>query len=184
MKKLLLLLAILPLIISCNGQSNSNYIYSEKETQQFLNEITKNAVVSITDITEMRNEPSDEFGIITKYPLSKEEVDEYNKNKGTIVNSDGKIDHFTTYKLKNYELRNEKNEELQFVDNFRSKTLKGLPLGEYENVLYKNLGILFTLNKKFEKLNGFIAIEFEMPNGMEKEIKIPVNITINDKVPE
>ena len=52
MKKLLLLLAILPLMISCQ---NSNYKYSDTETEQFLNEITKNAKISITDITEIKN---------------------------------------------------------------------------------------------------------------------------------
>ena len=51
MKKLLLLLAILPLMISCQ---NSNYKYSDTETEQFLNEITKNAKISITDITEIK----------------------------------------------------------------------------------------------------------------------------------
>ena len=43
MKKLLLL-TILPFIVSCQ---NSNYKYSEDDTKQFLNEITKNAKVSI-----------------------------------------------------------------------------------------------------------------------------------------
>ena len=55
---------------------------------------------------------------------------------------------------------------------------------EYNKILCQNLGIEINLNQKFEKLKGYIDIEFKMPNGMEKEIKIPVNITINDKVPE
>ncbi|RQO74343.1 hypothetical protein DBR43_02805 [Pedobacter sp. KBW06] len=184
MKNLFVLLAIFPFMVSCNGQNDPNYKYSDQETEQFLNEITKNAKVSITDITEIKKQPTDEFGIITRCPLSKKEVDEYHKNHGTIVVKDDNIYDFASYILKDFELTNENNEKLQFIDNGRSKNLQGLPLGEYEKILYQNLGVVFKLNKKFEKLNGFIKIGFKMPNGMEKEIKIPVNITINDKIPE
>lgn len=183
MKYLLLLLATLPFMISCNLKNNPDYKYSDEETEQFLTEITKNTKASITDITEIKKQPTDEFGIITRHPLAKEELDEYKKNRGAIIVKADNIYDFATYILKDFELKNEKDEKLQFVDNGRSKNLQGLALGEYNKVLYRNLGILFKLNKKFEKLNGFITIEFKMPNGMEKEIKIPVKITINDKVP-
>jgi hypothetical protein len=181
MKKLLLLLAILPLMISCQ---NSNYKYSDTETEQFLNEITKNAKISITDITEIKKQPTDLCGLLTRYSISKKQLNEFNKNRGTIVNKDDDISDFATYTFKNYELSNEKNEKLKFVDNGRAIYLQEYGLWDYNNVLCQNLGIEIKLDKKFEKLNGHISIEFEMPNGMEKEIKIPVNITINDKVPE
>ncbi|WP_169305021.1 hypothetical protein [Pedobacter cryotolerans] len=168
-------------MISCNTE---NYPYSDEETEQFLNEVVKNAKATITDLTEIDRKPADKFGILTRYTLSKKDQDEYHKNNGTIVNKDGNIYDFNTYNLKDYQLKNEKNEVLKFVDNGAAKTLQGLPFGEYENVLCRNLGIMFNLNKKFEKLNGFINIEFEMSNGMKKEVKIPVNISINDKVPD
>lgn len=183
MKKLLILLVITQLMISCNGQNN-NYKYSDEETEQFLNEVVKNAKASITDITEIERKPADKFGILTRHTLSKKDLDEYNKNNGTIVNKDDNIYDFAGYQVNGYELKNEKNELLKFVDTGNSKTLSGLPLWEYDNILYRNLGILFNLDKKFEKLSGFINIEFEMPNGMKKEVKIPVNISINDSVPE
>lgn len=75
MKKLSLILIILAFIISCNGPSNSNYKNSEEETEHFLNEIKKNAKVSITDITEIEKQPTNEFGIITRHPLAKKELD-------------------------------------------------------------------------------------------------------------
>ena len=183
MKNLFLLLTILSFMTSCN-RNNPNYKYSDEETEQFLTEITKNAKVSITDITEIKKQPTDEFGVITRHPLAKKELDEYTKNRGTIVVKDDNIYDFATYNLKDYELKNEKNDLLKFIDSGRSKNLQALPLGEYGKILYRNLGIVFKLNQKFEKLNGFITIEFEMPNGMKKETKIPVNITINDKVAE
>ncbi len=69
------------------------------------------------------------------------------------------------------------------MDNGKSKVLQELPLWEYDNIVCRNLGILFKLDIKFEKLSGFISIELEMPNGMKKVVRIPVNISINDKVP-
>lgn len=181
MKKLLILLAIIQLIISCNTK---NYPYSDVETEQFLNEVVKNAQATITDLTEIDRKPAEKFGILTKHTLSKKDLDEYNKNNGTIVNKEDNIYDFAAYHLKDYELKNEKDEVFKILDSGASKVLRGLPLWEYDNVLCRNLGILFNLYKKLEKLNGFIEIEFEMPNGMKKDVKIPVNISINDKVPE
>ena len=181
MKKLVLLLSILTFMISCQI---SNYKYSDAETEQFLNEITKNAKISITDITEIEKQKTDLYVLLTRYSLSKKQLNEYNKNKGAIVNKDDDISDFATYTFKGYELSNENNEKLKFEDNGRLIYLQEYGLWEYNNVLCQNLGIEIKLDKKFEKLNGHISIEFEMPNGMKKEIKIPVNITINDKIPE
>jgi len=173
-------------MISCQNSDKPNYKYSEKETEQFLNEITKNAKASITDITEIKKQPTHEFGIITRYSLSPKQLEEYNKNNGTIVNKEDDISNFATYTFKNYELINEKNEKLQFVDNGRDVYLQELPLWEYDNILCQNLGIGIQLNKKFEKLKGYIIIEFEMPGNLfgkiNHEVKIPVNISIYDKV--
>mgnify|MGYP004723228707 CR=1 FL=1 len=57
MKKLILF-TIFPLLISCQS---SDFKYSDKEISQFLEDITKNAKVSITDITEIKKQPTDEF---------------------------------------------------------------------------------------------------------------------------
>lgn len=147
MKKLLILFVIAQLMISCNRQ-NSNYKYSDAETEQFLNEVIKNAKASITDITEIDRKPTDKFGIITKYQLHKTEVEEYNRNGGIIVNKEDNIEDFLIYQIKKYELKNEKNETVDLVYDGKSKSLQSLPLGEYDNVLYKNLGVLFTVRKK------------------------------------
>lgn len=181
MKQLLLLIAFLPFAISCQ---NPNYKFSDSETTLFLNDISKNVKASITDITEIKKQPTDEFGIITRYKLSKKNVDEYNKNKGTVVNKDDDISDFATYTFKKYELTNEKNEKLKFIDNGKAIYLQKYGLWDYANGLFQNVGIPIQLDKKFEKLNGFIIIKFEMPNKMEKELKIPVDISVNDKISE
>jgi hypothetical protein len=86
--------------------------------------------------------------------------------------------------LKGYKLSNEKKENLKLIDNGRANGLQEYGLWEYNQILYQNLGIPLKLDKKFEKLTGFIVIEFEMPNGSKKEHKIPVNISIDDKIQE
>ena len=184
MKKILALFTIIPFMLSCNGQDNPNYKYSKEETETFLNEISKNAKASITDLTEINRKPADEFGIITRYPLSKKNTEEYITNRGTVVNKDDDISDFATYTFKNYELINEKNEKLKFVDKGKAIYLQEYGLWDYHKIVYQNLGIAIDLNKKFEKLKGFISIEFKMPNGTSKEIKIPINISIYDKVPD
>ncbi|RZK57524.1 MAG: hypothetical protein EOO87_02685 [Pedobacter sp.] len=184
MKKLLILIAIIQLMISCNGQQNPDYKYTHNETEQFLSEVIKNAKASITDITEIKKQATDEFGIITRYPLSKNRLEEYNKNNGIIANRDDDISDFATYAFLGYELVNEKGEQLKFVDTGRAIYLQEFGLWDYDNILYQNLGIGLKLNQKFEKLKGFITIEFQMPNGIKRETKIPVNISINDKISE
>ena len=169
------------MIISCQ---NSNYQYSEAESKEFLNEITKNAKASITDITEIKKLPTDLFGIITRYPLSKKSLDEFKRNKGTIVNKNDDISDFATYTFKNYELINEKNVKLKFVDNGRAIYLQEYGLWDYDKVLCQNLGIELKLNAHFTKLHGYMDIEFKMPDGEQKEVKIPVDISVYDKTLE
>ncbi|WP_421945557.1 hypothetical protein [Pedobacter sp.] len=112
MKNLLILFAIILTMVSCNN----DYKYTDVETEQFLNEVIKNAKVTITDITERDRKPADKFGIITRHTLSKEDLDEYNKSNGTIVNKADNLYDFATYQVKDYELKNEKNEFLKFFD--------------------------------------------------------------------
>lgn len=181
MKNDLILFAVLALIMSCQ---NSNYHYSDSESKEFLNQITKNAKASITDITEIKKLPTDLFGIITRHPLSKKNVDEFNKNNGTIVNKNDDISDFATYDFKGYELINEKNVKLEFVDNGRAIYLQKYGLWDYDKILCQNLGIELQVNGKFTKLKGYLEIEFKMPDGEKKEVRIPVDISVNDKISE
>lgn len=180
-KACLFLIAISYTLTSC---VNSNYRYSDAESMEFLNVIAKHAKASITDITEIKKQPTDLFGIVTRYPLSKKKLEEYHKNDGTIVNTDDDISDFATYTLKSYELINEKNKQLSFVDDGRAIYLQEYGLWEYDKILYQNVGISFKLNDKFSVLKGYVNIEFEMPHGEKKETRIPVNISINDQISE
>lgn len=177
MKNYLYLFAILPLMVSCQ---NSKYHYSESESKEFLNDITKNAKASITDITGIKKLPTDEFGIVSRYPLSKKNLEEFNKNSGTIISKDDDISDFASYTFKDYELINEKNVKLKFVEEGKATYLKEYGLWDHDKVLCQNVGIELQLNDKFTKLKGFIDIEFKMPDGEKRETKIPVDISVTD----
>lgn len=180
-KNYLLLFAILPLMGSCQ---NSKYPYTRAESETFLNEIAKNAKAGITDMTEIKKQPADRFGIITRYPLGKKKLDEYHKNNGSILNNDDDIADFAAYTFKSYELINEKNKKLEIVDLGKAAGLQEYGLWEYDNVVCQKIGVELKLNDKFAELKGYINVEFKMPDGIKKTLKIPVNISITDKIPE
>ncbi|WP_271766250.1 hypothetical protein [Aquimarina algiphila] len=184
------LFLFIPLTITltnCNLQKKSNYKYSQKESISFLDEIVKNAKLSIGDFTKIEKQPTDKLYLYTRYPISKTSLEEFNKNNGTIVNKDDDIWDFATYIFKKYELINEKDEKVYYHSdsiNLRTIHLQEYSLWDYNNVLCQNLGIKIKLNKKYEKLKGYVVIEFKMPDKVNKEVKFPVNITIYDEEAE
>lgn len=182
--KYYLILLLLPFIISCQNPGKSDYKYTEQETTAFLDDITKYAGASIDDNTELKKKPTDQFYINTRYPLSKLQLEAYKKNNGTLHNKTDDISDFASYTFKDYELFNEKKEKLQFLDNGQAISLQDMNLWEYDKVLFQNLGIEVKLNKPFEKLEGSITMEFEMPGNIKRRVKIPVNISIDDEVAE
>lgn len=99
-----------------------------------------------------------------------------------MINRDDDISDFATYRFLSYELINENGEKLEFIDNKRAIYLQETSLWEYDNVLFQKLVIEVKLNKKFQRLNGHISIEFEMPHKIKKEVKIPVDISIYDTI--
>ena len=187
---ILMMILLSATMISCKHANKYNdklsYPYSKEETEQFLDEITKNATAYIGDITEIERQPTDELYIITRKSLSDKELEEYNQNSGTIYNTNDDIEDFTKNTIKDYSLVNERGEKLHVLDDGRTAYLQEYGLWVYDNVLCQNLGINITLDKKYEKLNGYITIEFIMPGTIfgkiKREVKIPVNITIHDEV--
>ncbi|NMB32990.1 MAG: hypothetical protein GX992_01945 [Clostridium sp.] len=184
MNKKLFYLLILIVVTSCKG-GKSNHEFSKNEKDQFLNEVVKNANVVIDGITKNHREPADQFLILTRHPLSEEKLKEYNENNGTIYYNENDIHHYATYVIKSYELLDENRNHLYLVDYGRAPYLAASSLWRYDGILCQHLTIDLKLNEKFEKLEGYIVIEFEMPDSffkkMKKETKIPINITIDDK---
>ena len=173
---------ILPIVTSCQSDGKSSFPYTKEETRQFLNDITKNAVVNITDLTERNKQPTNEFEIVTHYPLSAAKLQELEANDGILKNKNDDISDFASYTFKAYQLTNESSEQLKFVDNGRAIYLQEYGLWEYNKVMSQNLGISIKLDGKFKTLKGSIIIEFEMSNQLKKEVKIPVAISVEDKL--
>jgi len=184
MIRIQLLCMLLPLTVCCQPTKAKQEKYTSKQMDDFLGQITTHAGTSISSYTEYKREPTDEFYIVTRYPLSKEKLKEYNQNDGTLQNSADDISDFATYTVKNYELIDEKDNTLQILDHGRGIYLQEMGLWEYDSILCQNLGIDIKLNQHYEKLKGFITVEFEMPNDNRKAVKIPVDISIHDKGPE
>jgi hypothetical protein len=184
MIRIQLLCILLPLTVCCQPTKAKEEKYTSKQMDDFLGQITAHASTSISSYTEYKREATNEFYIVTRYPLSKEKLKEYKQNDGTLQNNADDISDFATYTFKNYELINEKNSALQIVDHGRGTYLQEMGLWEYDSILCQNLGIDIKLDQHFERLKGFITVEFEMPNNNRKEVKIPVDISIQDKVPE
>jgi hypothetical protein len=188
MKKVIYSILIMPLLLSCTGTSTPKCNYSEKEKEQFLDDIVKHIEVSFDGWTEYTKTPTtDQLLIVSRYPLPQNRLKEYDENR-YIVNRDDDIADFATYKFKDYELINENNEKLQFVDKGVAVYLRECGIWNYDNVLCQSVVIDTELNKQYAKLKGYIDIEFEMPGKftgkIKKEVKIPVNITVNDTVSE
>ncbi|MGJ1430305.1 hypothetical protein ACR79M_01535 [Sphingobacterium spiritivorum] len=180
MKKILFL--VLPVLFACQSNRPANYPYSEKETKEFLDQISSNVMALNSDRTLIHKKPADEFDLLTYYPLAKSKVEEYNKN-GHIVNKMDDIADFATYEIKDYELINEKNEKLQLKDNNSVMPLQDFSLWTYNDVLCGQLGVYVKLHKNFETLKGHITVLFAMPGNQNRNVKIPVNISITDEDP-
>lgn len=172
---------ILLITINCNGQSKKTY--SSQEVNQFLDVIAKNVVVCIDDFTEIKKQPTSELLIYTRHPLSQELVAEYRKN-GVLKNTNDDISDLTTCEIKNYQLTNEKNKKLEFVDDVTSNDFQETSLGEFDGKLNQRLIVRKVLNHDYSILKGFITVVFKVDNDKKREVKIPVQISINDKAPD
>lgn len=170
----------LPLAVACQSSPTVN----NADMQTFLNELCKNATVTITDKTERDRQPATQFHIVTKFPLSGAQLTAYRKNGGTLMNNDDDIANRVTYIIKGYTLTNEKNEQLTFPDTGKPDHLQLYGITGDDSVPHQSLGMKITLHKTFEKLQGHIVCEFTAPGGTKKEVKIPVNISIQDNVTE
>lgn len=180
MKKVLFL--VIPILFACQSNSPANYPYSEKETKEFLDQISSNIMVLNSDLTLIHKKPAHELDILTYYPLPRSKVEEYNKN-GHIVNKMDDIADFATYEIKDYELINEKNEKLQLLEDISAPSLQDFSLWTYNDVLCGQLGIYVKLHKNFETLKGHVTVLLAMPGNQTRNVKLPVNISITDKDP-
>jgi len=180
MKKFLQL--FLSALFAYHAHAAPPYPYSEGQAKALLTHLSAHVLVINSDLTLIRKKPASEFDLLTYYPLPKAKLDEYKRN-GHIVSTNDDIAEFVTYKIKDYELTNEKNEKLQVKESSKASSLQEFPLWTYNNVLCSQRGLQVKLDKSFERVKGHITLIFEMPGSIAREIRIPINLAITDKDP-
>lgn len=72
--------------------------------------------------------------------------------------------------------------KIELINN--TNVLQETSLWEHNKVLNQNLMIKLKTNQKFEKLSGYIDLQFEILPDYKKEVKIPVKISITDILTE
>lgn len=184
MKKLLPLLVLLVLTISLafQGHGAPRNPHSAEEARALLAHLGAHVMVINADRTLREKKPAKEFDLLVYYPLSKDKVDAY-KLSGQLVKKKDDLVNFATYRIKNYQLTNEKDETLQLEEDMDSGPLENFPLWTYDDVLCGQLGVYVKLNKPFQRLKGHMTLVLEMPGGIANETRVPVDLSIADKDP-
>jgi len=183
MKKLLpLVLSASLAVFAFQAPAAARYPYSAAEARALLAQLDAHVMVINSDLTLIRKKPSNEFDLLTYYPLPQAKVDEY-KHNGQIVNTRDSIGDFVTYRVKDYALVNEKNEKVLMKDNISAPSLHDFALWTYDNVLSSQRGIQVKLDKSFERLKGHITLVFEMPGNITRETRVPIDLSFTDKDP-
>lgn len=182
MKKLRpLVLSTLFVLFACQAHA-APHDPSTSEAQALLTQLGAHVMVINSDQTLIKKKPASEFDLLTYYPLPEAKVDEYKRN-GHIVNTNNDIADFATYKVKDYDLTNEKHEKLRMKDNGRAPSLQDFSLWAYDNALCGQRGFHVKLDKTFERVTGHMTVVFEMPGSITREIRVPIDLSITDKDP-
>ncbi len=168
---------IFPFVISIllTGCHHTEEAYSNEDTQLLLQEITKNIEIEPSESFDANNPGSIEILFITRYPLSEKQSKEYNQFGYIKTNTEDAADS-VLFRVTNYELRNQDSIAVHFVNNTKSNYLEKYALIKEQDSVYQDLGFELTINSIFNSLEGFVTIEFIMPNKMKKEVTIPVSI--------
>lgn len=181
MKKLLLL-PMLAGSLAFQTHAALRHPYSAEEARTWLAHLGAHVLVINSDLTLRKKQPAKEFDLLAYYPLSKDKVDEYRRS-GQLSRKKDDIANFATYRIKNYQLNNEKNEPLQLEEDTDSGPLRNFALWTYDNVLCGQLGLYVKLDKHFERVKGHMTLVLEVPGGIAHETRVPVDLSITDKDP-
>lgn len=181
MKKLMLLL-VLAISLAAQAQAAPPYPYSAEQSRTLLAQLGSHVMVINSDLTLRKRQPAKEFDLLTYYPLSKDKVDEYQRS-GQLRTKKDDIANFVDYRIKNYQLTNEKNETLRLEEGMGAGPLENFALWTYDNVLCDQLGLYVKLDKPFERVKGHITLVLQMPGKVTQEIRVPVDLSVTDKDP-
>ena len=181
MKKLMLLL-VLAISLATQAQAAPRYPYSAEESHALLAQLGDHVMVINSDLTLRKKQPAKEFDLLVYYPLSKDKVDEYQRS-GQLREKKDDIAKFVSYRIKDYQLSNEKNEGLKLVAGTDSGPMENFALWTYDDVLSGQLGVYVKLDKPFERIKGHLTLVLELPGKVTREVRVPVELSVNDEDP-
>ncbi|WP_312790042.1 hypothetical protein [Sphingobacterium sp.] len=137
----------------------------------------------ITDLTEAKRVPTNQFLLASYYPLTPAEVKAMeiaSKQQGSFATDLADRIHCT---LTHVELKNEKSEEVSLADTIQNPLyLQRFGLWDYDNTTCQNVGITIQTGQFFSKLKGTVQLKLQIDQETEKLIDIPIEISINDNL--
>lgn len=155
---------------------------SVSEQQTVLDAMVSNMSASITDLTEAKRVPANQFLLTTYYPLTSDELqamETASKRQGSFATGLADRIHCTLTKAV---LTNEKNEEVGLIDTVQNPLyLQRFGLWDYNHQTCQNLGITLQSKQFFSELKGTIQLKLQIDQVSERQMDIPVKISINDK---
>nr|WP_288809407.1 hypothetical protein [uncultured Sphingobacterium sp.] len=156
---------------------------SVSEQQAVLDALGSHMHPSITDLTEAKRIPANQFLLASYYPLTPAEtkaMELASKQQGSFATDLADRIHCT---LTHAELRNEKNEEVNLIDTVQNPLyLQRFGLWDYDHKSCQNVGITIQTRQFFSKLKGSVQLKLQIDQGPEKLIDIPIEISINDTI--
>jgi len=156
---------------------------SVSEQQTVLDALGSHMHASITDLTEAKRDPANQFLLASYYPLTADELkamEAVSKRQGSFAT--GLADRIRCT-LTHVELTNEKREEVNLVDTIQNPLyLQRFGLWDYDHKTCQNLGITIQTKQFFSELKGTVQLRLQVDQGPEKIIDIPVEISINDNL--
>ncbi|MCL7987073.1 hypothetical protein M8998_03855 [Sphingobacterium sp. lm-10] len=180
LQPVLFLLIISISLSACQQQSDpARSKNSKEENQALLNLLADNMHASITDMTERQREPTNQWLLVSYYPLSAHELAALQSvadQEGSFAT--GLVDGITC-RIVSMQLRDENGVDITLADTSQYPLyVQRFGLWEHEEKLCQNVGIQIRTLAPFSSLTGHIELRLQLEDDAVSVI--PVNISIND----
>lgn len=178
---LLPILSILLTVCCQNGAKQKNDDMTLTEKQVLLHALHIHMKANITDLSETKRTPTDQFVLSTYYPLSPKELEAMkmaNQMEGSFATD---IADRIGCEIIATNLKNEKGEEVSLADTASHPLyIQRFGLWDYDKQLCQNVGIPIQTGSFFSELKGDIKLKLYLEGGVAEMIDIPVAISVQD----
>lgn len=176
----LFMLSVL-LITACHNQGpHAGDQISIAEQEVLLNVFGDNMSASITDLTEAKQTPTNEFLLNTHYPLSVKErsaLKAAEQHQGSFATDLADRIRCTIMRA---DLQNEKGQAVALADTAAYPLyIQRFGLWDYEQQLSQNLGIGVRTISLFSELKGTVRLKLQFDGNTTKLINVPVLLSVS-----